>query len=115
MVFDPFCGTPSLMPARRASDRPMAMACWRERTLPLLWCRACISSRMNSPACVEGFLPARASRRARFNAIALGMMNLLLVVAIHDRQTPHLALAHDHGGLFDRLVLVGPDDAFGHR
>jgi hypothetical protein len=34
---------------------------------------------MNSPACVEGFLPARASRRARFNAIAFGMMNLLLV------------------------------------
>src|SRR5450830_886381 len=79
MVFDPFCGTPSLMPARRASDRPMAMACWRERTLPLPWCRACISSRMNSPACVEGFLPARAPRRARFNAIAFGMINHLLV------------------------------------
>jgi len=62
---EPDFGVPIFTPERRASERPMAMACLRERTLPLPFRSACISSRTNSPAWVDGFLPARRSRRAR--------------------------------------------------
>jgi hypothetical protein len=51
-------------PARRALESPMAIACLVERA-PCLPRRICsISSRTNSPACVMGALPSRASRRA---------------------------------------------------
>jgi hypothetical protein len=59
----PFLG--SLTPALRASDSPMAMACFVERAPcfpPRMWC---ISSRTNSPAWVDGDFPSRASSRAR--------------------------------------------------
>src|SRR5262249_9656427 len=55
----------SLTPAGRASDRPIAIACFVDRAPclpPRMWC---ISSRTNSPAWVEGDLPLDASRRAR--------------------------------------------------
>src|ERR1051326_7332727 len=46
----PFLGGANLTPARRALDRPMAMACLVERA-PCLPSRMCsISSRTNSPA-----------------------------------------------------------------
>src|SRR5438876_7740858 len=61
----PFFGGGSLTPARRALERPMAMACLAERA-PCLPSRMwCISSRTNSPAWVEGALPCSRSRRAR--------------------------------------------------
>lgn len=61
----PFFGGGSLMPARRALDKPMAMACLAERA-PCSPSRMCsISSRTNSPAWVEADLPARLSWRAR--------------------------------------------------
>jgi hypothetical protein len=49
----PFFGGGNLTPARRALDNPIAMACRADRA-PCLPCRTCsISSRTNSPACVE--------------------------------------------------------------
>src|ERR671914_995258 len=59
----PFFGI--FTPARRALDSPIAIACLVDRApcLPsrMWW----ISSRTNSPACVEGAFPSRASSRAR--------------------------------------------------
>ena len=43
------------------------------------------------------------------------MMPSSRIVAIDDRQTPDLTLAPDLGGLFDRIVLIRPGDAFGHH
>jgi len=61
----PFFGGGSFTPARRAFDKPIAMACLVDRA-PCLPSRICsISSRTNSPACVEGDLPSRSSSRAR--------------------------------------------------
>jgi hypothetical protein len=61
----PRFGAASFTPARRALDNPMAMACCGERA-PCLPSRMwCISSRTNSPACVEGDLPSCLSRSAR--------------------------------------------------
>src|SRR5213082_1588556 len=53
-----------LSSARRAFDKPIAMACLAERApcSPSLICS--ISSRTNSPAWVEGDLPSRSSSRA---------------------------------------------------
>src|SRR5262245_31115111 len=52
-------------PARRALDRPMAIACLAERA-PCLPSRTCsISSRTNSPAAVLGLFPWRSFLRAR--------------------------------------------------
>jgi len=65
VLADPFFGGGSLTPARRALDNPMAMACLVERA-PCFPSRICsISSRTNSPACVEGDFPSRSSSRAR--------------------------------------------------
>src|SRR5581483_7603532 len=51
----------------------MAIACLEERT-PCLPSRTCsISSRTNSPACVLGDLPSRASSRARSRVFFSGM------------------------------------------
>jgi hypothetical protein len=61
----PRLGGDNFTPARLAFDKPMAMACLAERA-PCSPSRICsISSRTNSPACVEGDLPSRASSRAR--------------------------------------------------
>lgn len=61
----PLRGAGSLTPARRALDRPIAIACFVDRA-PCFPCRTCsISSRTNSPACVDGAFPLRRSFRAR--------------------------------------------------
>src|SRR5436190_3951018 len=61
----PFFGGGNCTPARRAFDKPIAIACLVDRA-PCLPSRMCsISSRTNSPACVEGDLPSRSSSRAR--------------------------------------------------
>jgi hypothetical protein len=50
----PLVGGASFTPSRRALDRPIAIACLVERA-PCLPRRTCsISSRTNSPACVDG-------------------------------------------------------------
>ena len=61
----PRFGGGSFTPARRAFDKPMAIACSGERApcSPSLMCS--ISSRTNSPAWVEGALPSCSSSRAR--------------------------------------------------
>lgn len=62
---DAFSGTGNFTPARRAFDKPIAIACFVDRA-PCFPSRMCsISSRTNSPACVLGALPSRLSRRAR--------------------------------------------------
>jgi len=62
---DPRRARGTFTPARRAFDRPMAMACLLDRA-PCLPSRTwCISSWMNSPAWVDGDFPSRLSRRAR--------------------------------------------------
>lgn len=69
----PFRGGFNLTPARRAFDRPIAMACFVERA-PCLPSRMCsISSCTNSPACVVGALPCRFAFRARFNVFRSGI------------------------------------------
>ena len=61
----PFFGGGNLTPERRAFDNPIAMACLVDRA-PCFPSRMwCISSRTNSPACVLGDFPSRASARAR--------------------------------------------------
>src|SRR6185437_13831189 len=65
MVFsDPLFGGGSFTPARRALDRPIAIACLAERApcLPSFTCS--ISSWTNSPAWVDGDFPSRSSSRA---------------------------------------------------
>ena len=65
LVVFPLGSGPSFTPARRAFDKPIAIACLVLRA-PCLPCRIwCISSRTNSPACVVGAFPARASSWAR--------------------------------------------------
>ena len=61
----PLAGGGRSTPARRACERPMAIACFVERA-PCFPSRMwSISSRTNSPACVEADFPSRLSRRAR--------------------------------------------------
>ena len=61
----PLPGACNFTPARRALERPIAMACLVDAA-PCLPSRTwCISSRTNSPACVLGDFPSRASSRAR--------------------------------------------------
>jgi hypothetical protein len=51
-------GGGSFTPARRAFDKPIAIACFADRA-PCFPSRTCsISSRTNSPACVDGDLPS---------------------------------------------------------
>ena len=61
-------------PARRAFDRPRAIACFDERApcLPLrMWS---ISSRTNSPAAVDGRFPVERSRFAFLTVLLLGIV-----------------------------------------
>ncbi|PYO46704.1 MAG: hypothetical protein DMD72_12050 [Gemmatimonadetes bacterium] len=61
-----------MTPARRAFDSPMAIACSVDRA-PCFPSRMwCISSRTNSPACVDGDFPSRASSLARSMVSASG-------------------------------------------
>jgi hypothetical protein len=60
-----FFGAGSLTPERRAFERPIAIACSGERA-PCFPSRTWwISSRTNSPACVDGDFPSRFASRAR--------------------------------------------------
>jgi hypothetical protein len=62
-----------LTPARRAFDKPIAIACFAERA-PCLPARIwSISSRTNSPAWVPADFPWRLSRATRFIVDASGM------------------------------------------
>ena len=69
----PGLGAPSFTPERRALERPMAIACFVERApcFPsrMWW----ISSRTNSPACVEGALPSSRSCFARSSVSCSGI------------------------------------------
>src|SRR5215472_6282752 len=69
----PLLGGGNFTPARRALDSPIAIACCGEAA-PCLPSRMwCISSRINSPAWVEGDFPSRASSRARSNVSFSGI------------------------------------------
>lgn len=66
-------GGGSFTPARRALERPMAIACFAERA-PCLPSRTCrISSCTYSPACVVGALPCRFALRARSRVFCSGI------------------------------------------
>ena len=70
----PFAGTGNCTPARRALESPIAIACLVERTPCSPLRIASISSRTNSPACVEGDFPSRSARRARTIVSFFGMI-----------------------------------------
>jgi hypothetical protein len=78
----PFFGGANLTPALRAFESPIAIACFVDRApcLPLrMWS---ISSRTNSPACVDGALPSRLSFRARSIVRFSGILTSRLLKAI---------------------------------
>jgi len=89
----PFRGGRSGTPARRASDRPIAIACCGD----LAPCRPRrilrTSSRTNSPAWVIGDLPARLSRLAFCTVLRSGMIGSFVVT----RPAPFRFLTHDRG------------------
>jgi hypothetical protein len=66
------------MPARLASDSPIAIACWGDLAPCSPWRTFSISSRTNSPACVLGDLPERLSCIA-FRMVCFLGIELLLV------------------------------------
>jgi hypothetical protein len=73
----PFFGAWSFTPARRAFERPIAIACFVDRA-PCFPSRMwCISSRTNSPAWVDGDLPSRLSRSALSTVSFSGIVALL--------------------------------------
>src|SRR3954447_3252587 len=80
-------------PARRALERPMAIACLAERAPCLPFLMSSSSSRTNSPATVLADLPARAFRRARssvrFSGMGFPSVKLAQLVL---RRLQHLAL-----------------------
>jgi hypothetical protein len=68
-------GGGSFTPARRALDKPIAIARLLDRA-PCFPSRTCsISSRTNSPACVEGALHSAASSRALSKVSSSGIVN----------------------------------------
>src|SRR6267378_4416641 len=80
----PLVGGLSGTPARRALERPMAIACFVERA-PCFPSRMCsISSRTNSPAAVVGFLPWRRSFFALSTVSFSGMVPTFLSTAYHE-------------------------------
>jgi hypothetical protein len=70
----PGFGGANFTPARRALESPMAIACFVERARCFPARISSISSRTNSPACVEADFPSRSSRRARSMVCFLGMI-----------------------------------------
>lgn len=73
----PFIGAWSFTPARRAFESPMAIACFVDRA-PCFPSRMwCISSRTNSPACVDGDFPSRLSFFALSMVAFSGIVSLL--------------------------------------
>jgi hypothetical protein len=83
-----FFGLGTLTPARRAFDRPIAMACLVERAPCFPWRTWWISSSTNSPAWVDGDFPSRASLRARRFVSRSGML-----ASCADVTRPHRAAA----------------------
>jgi len=74
VFFAPRFGGGTFTPASRAFERPMAIACLVDRA-PCFPSRMwCTSSRTNSPACVLGDFPSRASRRARSSVSRSGIV-----------------------------------------
>jgi hypothetical protein len=69
----PFFGGASFTPARRALDKPIAMACFEDRAPCFPYRTWCISSRTYSPACVLGDLPSLLSFAARSRVCFSGM------------------------------------------
>jgi hypothetical protein len=75
VLAEPLFGGGNFTPARRALDNPIAMACCGDRA-PCFPSRMCsISSRTNSPACVDGDFPSRSSSRARSIVSCSGIAN----------------------------------------
>ncbi len=73
----PFFGGWSFTPARRAFERPIAIACRGDRA-PCFPSRTWwISSRTNSPACVDEAFPSRLSSAALSRVLFSGIMTLL--------------------------------------
>ena len=73
---EPRFGGGSFTPARRALDKPIAIACFAEAA-PCFPSRICsISSRTNSPAWVEGDFPSRLSSRARSIVSSSGIVQM---------------------------------------
>jgi hypothetical protein len=71
---EPAFGAFSFTPARRAFESPIAIACFVDRA-PCLPSRMwSISSLTNSPAWVDGALPSRFARLARFKVFCSGMV-----------------------------------------
>jgi hypothetical protein len=84
----PFFGDFTATPARRASDRPIAIACLADLT-PCLPARTLsICSLTNSPAWVLDALPARLSAAARLRVFCSGMTILRLMVTFVTQQRP---------------------------
>src|SRR5262249_50095729 len=79
----PFLGGGRSTPARRASERPMAIACLGDLTPCSPRRTFSISARTNSPAWVLGDLPARLSARA-FSIVCLSGIGATLVKISHD-------------------------------
>jgi hypothetical protein len=73
----PYFGGGRSTPARRASDKPIAIACLVDRAPCLPWRMWSISSRTNSPAWVLADLPSRLSFFALSMALFAGMRHLL--------------------------------------
>ncbi len=77
----PLFGGASFTPARRAFESPMAIACFVDRA-PCLPSRIwSISSRTNSPACVLGAFPSRAS----FRALSMVLFSGITLIAVQSR------------------------------
>jgi hypothetical protein len=87
-------GVPSFTPERRALERPIAIACRGERA-PCFPSRTWhISSRTNSPACVDGDFPSRASSLARSIVLRSGIGLALLFERSNSpyQMRPHQAI-----------------------
>jgi hypothetical protein len=76
---DPVLGGGSFTPARRALDKAIAIACRADRAPCLPWRTCSISSRTNSPACVEGALPSRSASWARSTVSSSGIARVVRI------------------------------------
>jgi hypothetical protein len=102
--FEAFFGGGSFTPARRASDNPIAIACFVERA-PCFPSRMCsISCLTNSPACVLGDFPSRLSFRARSNVSFSG---IVMFLSLHEIKTsPRVRVPLEHTRLTARNLSM---------
>src|SRR5262249_5198058 len=77
----PLLGVGSSTPARRASDRPIAIACLAERTPCFPSLTFSISSCTNSPACVLADLPSALSFFAFSIVVLSGIKNFYVLLS----------------------------------